>query len=482
VTELAVVAPLPEPCKIALLVGDKLKEFVVPAVFPVSAITGGLVRNLKEQRLLADGEPTAYRLCWAENSIPLNPLLSLDDSGVRDGAMLSLLPVKMARQFAGVCEDISAAAFEKANAKTLAKADAQTWQTVAIGTVIGSVAAAELLLSNLWWHTHSWVPATVSWMLAVALFWVWRKTAQTDGFGWAAIIAASAGAAMTIPGPPGPYNLVAAVGAGLAGLILLVIITGRYTTISAAASVVGLCAAAVGLINASGWHVLAARLAVGVLLCLMLLATWAPHLGARGSGVPGPWFPSIINRGMFTVEKTKEREQFTAPVRQAPLPSTAQIALWGRRANQIMTGIVAGVAVLLAPAAWFATLPYTPGGWRFTVFAVGSCWAIGFNSRIYRDRWCAVLLAGGAAVAMTTIIARFAAPEIPATLVCTGLILTVGVFCWLTMRVLPKAKISAPINKAIELTELVFFLLLAAPWAFALSGLWSVLRNLVHAP
>lgn len=168
------------------------------------------------------------------------------------------------------------------------------------------------MLAQLWWQQHGWLPAAVSWGLA-AVFLVSARAAtrardeqrrrSADFLVWSALICAGAGAAMSVPGPPGGWHVVAATATVLAGVAALTMLTGRYLTVFAGMAVVGLSAGAVAAIHASGWRVLPAHLAVVFLVADLVLVTFATSIGIVGAGVPGPWFPSVTNRGCLRLEK-----------------------------------------------------------------------------------------------------------------------------------------------------------------------------------
>lgn len=474
----SVVVPAPlKSALIGLMVGaDTLKDFSIVSNFRVVDILGDLVRKLREDRLLPEG-PTAYALVDMDGS-PLNPLLSLDDQGVTNGTMLALMPEETVQRFLGVCEDIhvAIATASEANRK---RADVTTWRALANGLAITASAVVALLLIFLWWRTHGWIPAATGWGLAVAAAWLAKRTRWVDILGFSALVVAAAAAGMSVPTPLGTYHLVAVGGVVLIGVAIMTAVTGRYVTACCALLVAGGAGSVAAEIIASGWRVTPERIGLTYLFMSLILVTGAPSIGLRGSGVPGPWFPSIVNRGLYEpVDKDT-----IMPIRQSPLPTIEDVVAWQRRATQITTGLLVGVAVVMPVAAWFTCAPYTAGGWAWTAFALGVCWAVGLRARVFADRIPAIIPVVAGTVTAMAVIGRYAVASGPATiptLVCVGLMLTLAALVCLLVVGLSRVKVSAPINKAIELSEYVPFLILAGPWWLWLSGLLLVLRNIAH--
>ena len=302
-------AEVPRLGKVSLLVGDEtLIDYVLPAGVALIAVIEDLllrVNDILRKRGVPElDDKLTYRLCRTD-ATPLDVQRSLDDSGIVDGEVLWLLPADATERFAPVVEEVSTALACSA-AQQFPRVDVTTSRRVAGGLAVGLVAWAELMLGQLWWQRHGWVPAAVSGGLAVVLVVAARGLGRARDeqrrstaimLVWSALIAAGSAAALAVPGPPGGWHLVAAIATVLAGLAAVAMLTGRYVGVLSALLVIGLCAAAVATVHASGWQVTSAHLAVVLLLVCLLLVTFAPSIGVLAAGVPGPWFPSITNRG-----------------------------------------------------------------------------------------------------------------------------------------------------------------------------------------
>ncbi|KEP38791.1 type VII secretion integral membrane protein EccD [Mycobacterium kansasii] len=487
-------ARAPRLCKIALLVGDGIFiDYALPAGVALIAVIEDLIprvnKVLEKRGLALLDETVTYQLCRAD-ATPLDPQRSLDDSQVFDGTCLWLLPAEATERFIPVIEEVSTALARTAR-QEFPRVDVTTARRVAGGLCAALVVWAEVMLAQLWWQQHGWVPAAVSWGLAAVLLMSAKAASRardeqrrrcSDVFVWSALAAAGAGAAMSVPGSPGGWHLLAGIATVLAGVAALTMLTGRYVGVVAAMAVIGLSAGAVAVIHTSGWPVLPAHLAVVFLVVDLVLVTFATSIGVIGAGVPGPWFPSVTNQGVFETRPGAPRNT-VSPVERTNVESVEQITTWTRRGTAIVTGLLAGSAVVLVVAARYAVMPHTAGGWRYLVFTVGICGIIVMRARSFVDRYQSVILAVGAVVALAMVIGRYASAPNPAslvvTLVCVAVTLGVAVVGLLGALVIPNARISAPVNRAVEVSEYVL-LIFVVPWAIWLLGLLSLMRNAVH--
>jgi type VII secretion integral membrane protein EccD len=480
--------------KVSLLVGDDtLIDYVLPAGVALIAVIEDLIPRvnaiLRKRKAPELDDKLTYRLCRTD-ATPLDVQRSLDDSGVLDGEVLWLLPADATERYAQTVEEVSTALARSAD-KQFRRVDVTTTRRVAGGLAVGVVAWAELMLGQLWWQRHGWVPAAVSGALMVVLLVAARglgrardehRRATAIMLVWAALIAAGAAAALAVPGPPGGWHLVAAIAVVLAGLSAVAMLTGRYVGVLAASLVVGLCAATVAVVNASGWQVTPAHLAAVFLLVCLLLVTFAPSIGVIAAGVPGPWFPSITNRGIFETPAGGQRNT-VSPVARPDTGTVEQITQWARRGTAIVTGLLAGSAVVLVVACRYAVQPQIGGGWRFLVFTLGTCTIFLLRSRSFVDRYQSIVLAVSALAGTAMVLGRYASAPVPAsvpvTLICVGAALALGIAALLVALVIPKARINAPVNRAVEVSEYVL-LILIVPWSIWLLNLLSVVRNAVH--
>lgn len=484
----------PRLCRVALLVGsDTLIDYALPAGVALIAVIEDLIpciNTVLRGRDVAELKDTAtYQLCRAD-ARPLDSQKSLDEAGVIDGDTLWLLPTDRTERFEPVIEEVSTALARSARAQ-FDRVDETTARRVAMGLCIILVAWAEIILAHLWWHSGGWIPATVSAGLAVVLVslaWLSARSLHeqrrkaSDAFGWAAVIAAASGAAMTVPGPPGGWHCVAAIGVLLAGATTITVLTQRYVMTLSAMTVMLSSAAAVAAIGASSWELRPEQIAATALAVMLGLVTFATNIAIVGSGVPSPWFPSITNRGVFETLPDKPRD-IVYPVEPTGAVTGEQVTRWARRANHIVTGLVAGCAVVTVAAARYAVVVDQPGGWRFAVFTLAICLVFVLRARSFVDRYQAAILVVGAVLGVAMVIGRYAAasnpPSLTATLVAVAATAGLIFAGLLAALVIPSTPVIAPINRAVEVTEYAL-LIFVIPWLLWLLNILSLARNAVH--
>lgn len=481
-------------CKVALLVGDDTEiDYALPAAVALIAVTEDLVPRINDMlRRRGRGqldETRTYQLCRAD-ARPLDPQRSLDESGVMDGDALWLLPTEATERFEPVVENV-ATAIARSAAQQFGTVDHDTARRVAGWLGAGLMAWAELILARLWWHSGGWVPAVVSWALTVLLVlaaWLASKAVDeqrrraADGYAWSALVPAGAGTALSVPGHPSGWHMVAGIAVVLAGVALLALRTGEHMVAVAGLSMVGVFSAVVIAVQALAWVVRPERLAVTVLLAVLVVVTFATNVGATGSGVPGPWFPSVTGRGVFETAPGAPHDT-VSPVPPSGAQTPERIAVWARRGNHLVTGVLIGAGTVAVAAARYAVVPGQGGGWRFLVFTLGVCVVLLLRARSFVDRYQSVVLAVSAAAGVAMVIGRYAAaatpPGMAVTLLCVAATLGVAVVGLVGALVVPTAKISAPVRRAVEVSEYVL-LALVVPWALWLLGAFSLIRNMAH--
>lgn len=481
-------------CKVALLVGDDTEiDYTLPAGVALIAVTEDLVPRINDM-LHRRGRPaldegSTYQLCRAD-ARPLDPQRSLDESGVKDGDALWLLPAEATERFEPVVENV-ATAIARSAAQQFRIVDHATARTVAGWLNAGLIAWAELIMAHLWWHRGGWVPAAVSWALTAVLVlaaWLATKAVEqqrrraADGFAWSALIPAGAGTALSVPGHPSGWHVVAGIVVVLAGVTIVALLTDRHMVAVSGLVTVGVFAAAVIVVQSLAWVVRPERIAVMVLLAVLVVVTFATNIGVSGSGVPGPWFASVTGRGVFETAPGAPHDT-VSPVPPSGAQSPEQIAAWARRGNHLVTGVLIGAGIMAMVVAGYAVVPGQGGSWRFLVFTLGVVVILLLRARSFVDRYQSVMLAVSAVVGVAMVIGRYtlAGPPPSVAMALLGVVSTLGVAVvgLLGALVVPTAKITAPIRRVVEVSEYVL-LALVVPWALWLLGAFSLMRNVVH--
>jgi type VII secretion integral membrane protein EccD len=471
---------------------DTLTDYVLPAGVPLIAVIEDSVANankvLDERGCEPLDEKATYHLCRADG-VPLDPQQSLDEQGVLNGESLWLLPTDATERFERVVEEVSTAV-ARSSAQQFAKLDLATMRRVGGWLLAGLLGWSELILARSWWNTGTWIAPMVSWSLTALLLIAVglasraldeQRRMMSDAYSWSAVLTGAAAAAMTVPGDPGGWHVLAAAAVVLVGATTITMLTGRYIAITSTLLTVGVFVVAVALIAGSGWHVRPERVAAAALIVVLALVTLVRDLGARGSGVPGPWFPSVSNRRVFEHLPGAAAKTVTPVATKAETPQ--QIAEWARRGTQTISGVLTGCAVVTVVTCRFAVVPGEGGGWRYLAYTLALCLVFTMRAQSFVDRYQSMVLAVSGVLGIAMVIGRYASastpPPVATTLWCVAATVALAVACLLVALVLPKAKVNAPVRRRIELAAYVP-VALSLPWLIWMLGLMTTIRNAVH--
>lgn len=490
---------IPPLCRVALFVGENTEiDYTVPAQVPLIAVIEDLlsrVNTVLEQRGRAplDSE-RSYQLCWPDGR-PLDPQKTLAEHAVFDGDELWLLPIEQGEHFEPVIENVSTAIATAAR-RELAIVTPTVARAVACWLTAFIVAWSELIVAR-WWllsggtdTAWGWLPAAGSWALAAALALTARGLSRAqhelrrqacDAVAWTATIAVGAAAAMSVLGTPGWWHIGVAIAAVMTWAALVTAITGRHVMATTALLTSGVFGLSAAIVAASGWDVRPERVAVVALAVVVVAVTWSTNMGVAASGVPAPLFPSATNRGFF--ERSAGLPADTvAPVGPTGVVSGEQIVHWARRGNDVMSGLLLGLAAVTVVACRYGVVPGQPGAWRYTAFVVAVCAVLALRARSYVDRTQSVTLVCTAVAGLAMVVGRYATAAdsgLATALVCAGITAVLAVVVLGGALVVPTHEFSTPVRKFVEISEYLL-LLVMGPWLVWLLALFPLIRNAIR--
>ncbi|MCH9729750.1 MAG: type VII secretion integral membrane protein EccD [Actinomycetia bacterium] len=494
----------PALCRIALLVGSNFEiDYSLPSGVPLIAVTEDLVARVNEvlrerHRDLLDDE-LSYRLCRAD-ARPLDPQKTLDECGVLDGEQLWLLPAESAETYEPVTEMVSTALAREAD-QLLTRVTGETLRKVAGWLTAAIVGWTCLILLHWWWSIggtdghFGWLGAVSTWTLLMVMVAASRGLSRAQdhtpagrqrrgaghALGWAALIPAATAAAMSLPGTPGLWHVAAAVLAVMVGTIVLAAVWGHHVVAITAILTMGVFAFGATVVEASGWEVRPERVGVLALIGVIIAIHWASNTATAASGVPTPLFPSVTNRGVFE-QVPGQPADTVSPVGPTGAATSAQVRAWLLRGNDVMTGMMIGLAVVTLIAARYTVVSGQPGGWRYTAFVGAVSVILVLHSQSFVDRYQSMTMVvtgvGAAAVAIGRY-AAYDATSVGVALVCAGFTLGIAVLGLLAALVVPYREFTAPLRRFVEIIGNTL-LLASLPWALWLLNLYPVIRNAVR--
>lgn len=486
----------PARCAVAVICGEHLVSQVYPASVPVEGFIDGVVDLLNDElkRRGATGLDVcvAYELQRA-NGTRLDVTKTLDELGVEDGTTLVLAPTSEGDSFEPQYESLSTG-LARAGREIFAPVTAQTASRTALGILTMIAVTIAALTAHIRFVTESWVPAVVATgiglVIAVGAIWVWRwwpdRSELLAGLGWAAVPLLVVGFASAAPGHPGAPHLF------IAALVTAVLAWGVFAAthrhcaiVSAVVTVATVTGAVAGL--AMFVHPPMQRMGMGVLVGLLVLLTLAPTLALSAARIRPPHFGSITGRDLFrrsdgipvdaVVPVDDDADDLADP---DITPSGAAVALAARRANGVLRGICAAVAVILPVAVWATLMPGQPYGAAAALLAGLFVLIFISRARAFTDQRQAVALVCGAAAAVCAAVARYVIDDgrgySPAALAFGALILVTFAAAGLGAALLvPATRFTPLVRMVTEWVELVA-IVAALPLAAWIGGLFVWVR------
>ena len=362
---------------------------------PLLTVVNNRLQELEIPALEAEGRGR-WVLCRVDGTA-LRSAQSLTEQQIYDGDRLWLRFVEDPEHRTPVVEHISTAV-----AVTLAKRftaiNAATAVQMGIALVAGGVTLATGLLG--WWRLghDSWLSAGYAAVVAVlvlataALMLTQAGTPRDYRLADTILVSAlppiAVAAAAAVPGPVAAAH--AALGFGVAGVAALLMLrfTGRRLAIYTAVIVLALAVTITAVLRMT-LLTGAVPLLTSVLLASVFLYHTAASLSRWLAGIRLPVFPSATSHWVFEARPdlptTVVTSPDTAPVLEGP-DSVRQVMLHAERARGMLTGLLAGLGVLVVVTTVALCDPFDERRWLSVLIA---CLVAGFlvlRGRSFRDR------------------------------------------------------------------------------------------------
>ena len=484
----------PRAVVVGIMAGEGVQIGVLlDANAPVSVMTDPLLkvvnsrlRELGETQLEATGRGR-WSLCLVDGT-PLRATQSLTEQDIYDGDRLWIRFLSDTEHRSQVIEHISTAV-----SSDLSKRFAAIDPVVAVQVGASMVAIGVTLASGLlgWWrwHHNSWLPTIFAAVigvlsLAVAVMLLMRATSDQDRRVGDTILVStlaplSVAAAAAPPGPVGSPQAVLGFGVLTVVAALALRFTGRrlglYTaiiTITAVATIASLA------------RMVAAASAVTLLACIVLACVFgyhaAPALSRRMAGIRLPVFPSATSRWVFEARPDLP----TTVVRTEGAPATLEgpasvrdVLLQAERARSFLTGLLAGIGILVVVCVTALCNPHTSQRWLPLMLAGFISGFILLRGRSYVDRWQAITLAGTAVITVAAVVTRYVLVlNSPLSVsIGAGILVLLPAAGMTAAAVVPNTVYSPLFRKLVELIEYLC-LMPIFPLAFWLMDVYAAIR------
>ncbi|WP_370483693.1 type VII secretion integral membrane protein EccD [Mycobacterium sp. pUA109] len=366
---------------------------------PLLKVINSRLRELGEKPLEAKGRGR-WVLCLVDGTA-LRSTQSLTEQEVYDGDRLWLRFLEDTERRSQVIEHISTAVAVNLSERFTAINPVAAVQVGVAMLAIGVLLAVGLLGG--WRYRHdSWLAAGWGGIIAVLVFaaavliLLRARTVPERRVGdillLTALPALAVAAAAAVPGPVGAPH--AAFGFGVAGVtaLLLMRFTGRRLGIYTAIITISVAVMLVGVLR-----MVALAGAVPLMGCLLLACVLgyqtAPSLSRWLTGIRLPVFPSATSRWVFEARPdlptTVVKAEGAAPVLEGP-ESVREVVLRAERARSFLTGLLAGLGVLIAASAAGLCDPSSDRRWLPLFLAGFTTGFLILRGRSFLDRWQAI--------------------------------------------------------------------------------------------
>lgn len=490
----------PSTTRVTILTGRRMTDLVLPAATPIETYIDETVAVLAD--LLEDtpadvlaGFDFKAQGEWAfarPGAPPLKASESLDESGVVDGALLTLVSVTRTERYRPLVEDVIDA---------IAVLDeSPEFDRTALNRFVGlAVPIVAVVITGL--ALKAWTDAGHSWWWAVALGVLglavlggsmlsktrYGNLDMSESLLVAAVPLLAGAAALAVPLPRGAGGLGAPQFAGAGAVVLLLVLATRggprkRAEVASFLAVASIAATAASIAYGYDWQewVPSGAIAFG-----LIVVTNAAKLTVAVARIALPPIPApgevVTNDELLDPVTSRDATEEESPTWQAIIASVpesaARLTERSHLAKQLLVGFLTAGALVLALGAVAVVVQghFFVHSLIVAGLVTGVC---GFRSRLYAERWCAWALLAAAIIIPSGVTIRLCQwyPQQAWLLV----------MCYVAMAVVALIMVGAtdgvrrmsPVTKRI--LELVDGATIAAviPLLLWIAGVYDALRNI----
>ncbi|BDX29541.1 type VII secretion integral membrane protein EccD [Mycobacterium antarcticum] len=490
----------PATTRVTILTGRRMTDLVLPAAAPVETYIDETVTVLGE--LLEDtpadvlaGFDFKAQGEWAfarPGAPPLKAAESLDDAGVVDGSLLTLVSVSRTERYRPLVEDVIDAIAVLDESPEFDRTALNRFVGLAIPVVTVVVSIIGLVS---WSKTgHGWW-----WTLALGLLGVgvlvgsmvarnrYDNLNTSESLLVAALAPLAAAAALAVPLPAGIDGLGAPNVAGAGAVILLIVLATRGGPRKRAEMASFLAIAAVAVTAAAvaygyGWQ---AWVPAGAIAFGMIVVTNAAKLTVAVARIALPPIPApgetVANDELLDPVSTNDASDEESPTWQAIIASVPESAVRlterSHLAKQLLVGFLSAGASVLAAGA--ITVVVQGHFFVHSLIVAGLVTTVcGFRSRLYAERWCAWALLAAAIVIPTGVMVRLSVWYPDTAWLVLSIYVAGVVIALILVGATEGVRRVSPVTKRI--LELLDGAAIAAviPLLLWIAGVYDVLRNI----
>ncbi|WP_370332569.1 type VII secretion integral membrane protein EccD [Mycolicibacterium hippocampi] len=495
----AVTPGRPSTTRVTILTGRRMTDLVLPSTAPIETYVDETVSVLAE--ILSDtpadvlaGFDFKAQGAWSfarPGAPPIKLSESLDEAGVVDGSLLTIVPVSRTERYRPLVEDVIDAIAVLDETPEFDRTALYRF----VGLVLPLAAAAVTTVAILSWAStgRDWWWAVVLGVLGLAL--LGGSVLSQRRFGnldmaesllVSSLLTLGGAVALAVPLPRGVESLGAPQLAAVGSLLLLMVLASRggprrRAEVAAFLAVVATAVTIAAVAFGYGWSnwVPAGAIAFG-----LIVVTNAAKLTVAVARIALPPIPApgetVSNDELLdpvtTPDASEESETWQAIIASVP-DSAARLTERSRLAKRLLIGFLTAGALILAAGA--IAVVVQGHFFKHSMIVAGLVMVVcGFRSRLYAERWCAWALMAAAVAIPTGVMVRLCLWYPERAWVVLGIYTAVAVVAVVLIGATEGVRRVSPVTKRI--LELLDGAAIAAviPMLLWIAGVYDLLRNL----
>lgn len=490
----------PSTTRVTVLTGKRLTDLVLPAAAPIESYIDETVSVLGE--LLEDtpkdvlaGFDFSQQGVWAfarPGAPPLKASESLDDAGVVDGSLLTLVSVSRTERYRPLVEDVIDAIAVLDESPIFDRSALNRFVGLAIPVIATFVTVMAVINWNRTGHDWWWPVALAVFGLALLGGSMLAKSRYDNIDTSESLLIASApvlagAAALAVPLPRGFDGPGAPQVAGAAAVLLLLTLGTRggprgRAEVASFMAILAIAVTAAGVAFGYGWN---AWVPAGAIAFGLIVVTNAAKLTVAVARIALPPIPApgetVSNDELLDPVVTPDMVDEESPTWQAIIASVpesaARLQERSQLTRQLLIGFLSAGALILAVGAIAVVVQ---GHFFVHSMIVAALVAVicGFRSRLYAERWCAWALLAAAITVPTGVMIRLCLWWPDSAWLIMAIYLALGLVALIVVGATDSVRRVSPVTKRI--LELLDGASIAAviPLLLWIAGVYDLLRNL----
>ena len=488
----------PSTTRVTILTGRRMTDLVLPASAPIETYIDETVSVLAElhedtpKDVLAGFDFSAQGV-WAfarPGAPPLKFNESLDDAGVVDGSLLTLVSVSRTERYRPLVEDVIDAIAVLDESPEFDRSALNRF----VGLMIPFTALAVTIVALLAWTRsgHDWWWAVALGVLGMGLLGGsvlatnrYQNIDMAESLLVAALPALAGAAGLAVPLPQGYDSLGAPQAAGAAALVLLLALATRggprkRAELAAFASIASIAATTAAVAFGYGWQywVPAGALAFGLIVVTNAakLTVAVARIALPPIPAPGETVGSEELLDPVVTPDADESPTWQAIIESVP-DSAARLHERSQLATRLLIGFVTAGALILAIGAISVVVQghFFVHSMIVAALVTSIC---AFRSRLYAERWCAWALLAAVVIIPTGLMVKLSLWYPDRAWLVLSVYVALGVVALIVVGAASGVQRVSPVTKRI--LELLDGAAIAAviPLLLWIASVYDLLRNL----